>query len=292
MTIQKWPMNSQRKKEEKVKKLLAGLSVVCVILMISPMGWADVLDPLDNGSAPVGTKVLVNYFGYQHLPEYELEDGTTVDIGVDVSYAAFRPVYFVGKVFGMTWGVNAVIPLVHVSEDFADSTDGLGDVVVGPFIFFYENFEKQIFISFWEFAYTPTGTGEVSRDSWYFQHQIAFGWYPGPYSLDVCLNYWQNDEDASGADVPDAFELEAVAAYAVTEKFRVGVQGAWWKDFDDYEMGGVSLDGTRGENLKLGFNLGYMLQENFMLNLRYMHDVESDAFTKGSWTYLRLTYIF
>lgn len=123
-------------------------------------------------------------------------------------------------------------------------------------------------------------------------HQLAFGWYPGPWSFDACLNYWQKDEDTAGDDVSDAVELEGVVAYAVTEKLRIGVQAAWWKDFDDIESGGDRLPGTQGENVKLGLNLGYMLQDNLMVNLRYMHDVKSEAYTKGSWTYLRLTYIF
>lgn len=267
------------------------LSVV-LLLTIGSMANADVLDPLDNAPAPVGTKVLASYFAYQHLPEYEDQDGNTVDIGVDVTYAAFRPVYFAGKVLGKTWGVNGVIPFFHIGTDGEDNADGVGDLVVGPFLFLHENPKEQFFLSFWEFAYTPTGHSDVSNDSWWFQHQLALGWYPGPWSLDVCLNYWQRDEDSAGDDLPDAFEAEAVLGYAVTDKFRFGVQAAWWKDFDDIESSGVSLDGTEGENLKLGFNLGYMLQENLMINLRYMHDVESEAFTKGSWTYLRIVYIW
>ncbi len=268
------------------------MACIFIFMMISTTTWADVLDPLDNSSAPVGTKVLVSYFGYQHLPEYEDQNGDTEDIGVDVAYAAIRPVYFAGKVFGRTWGVNAVIPFQSISTDGEDTTDGLGDLVVGPFIFLYENPKDQVFLSFWEFAYTPTGSDEVSNNSWWFQHQLAFGWYPGPWSLDACLNYWQKDKDTAGDDVSDAVELEGVVAYAVTEKLRIGVQAAWWKDFDDIESGGVGLPGTQGENVKLGLNLGYMLQDNLMVNLRYMHDVKSEAHTKGSWTYLRLTYIF
>ncbi len=275
-----------------MKKLLICLSIIVFFMAIRPICRADVLDPLDNSSAPVGTKVLVTYFGFQHLPEYENQDGTKVDIGVDIAYAAFRPVYFAGKVFGKTWGVNAVLPLLDISIDGADSETGIGDIVAGPFIFLYENFEDQLFLSFWEFASTPTGSSEVSNDSWWFQHQIALGWYPAPFSLDVCLNYWQKDEDATGADVSDAVEFEAVVGYAVTEKFRVGVQAAWWKDFDDIKAGGINIDGTKGENIKLGLNLGYMLQENLLVNLRYMQDIESESYTKGSWTYLRLVYIF
>jgi len=275
-----------------MKKQLMSIVCVFIFILISTTTWADVLDPLDNSSAPVGTKVLVSYFGYQHLPEYEYPNGNTDDFGVDVAYAAIRPVYFAGKVFGRTWGVNAIIPFQSISTDGKDTVDGLGDLVVGPFIFLYENPVDQVFLSFWEFAYTPTGSDEVSNDSWWFQHQLAFGWYPGPWSFDACLNYWQKDKDTAGNDVSDAVELEGVVAYAVTEKLRIGVQAAWWKDFDDIESGGDSLPGTQGENVKLGLNLGYMLQDNLMVNLRYMHDVKSEAYTKGSWTYLRLTYIF
>lgn len=275
-----------------MKKLSVVICSAVVLLVIAATGQTDVLDPLDNGPAPVGTMLLSTYIGYQHLPEYETAGGTTVDIGVDVSYAVFRPVYFAGKVFGKTWGFNAAIPLMSIAMDGEETADGLGDIVVGPFIFLYENTEDQLYLSFWEFASTPTGTDEVSNDSWWFQHQLALGWYPGPYALDLCLNYWQKDTDGAGDDLSDAFELEAVVSYAVTEKFRIGVQGAWWKDFDDIKSGGVSIDGTQGENLKLGFNLGYTLQENMIVNLRYLHDVDSEAYTKGSWTYLRVVYIF
>ena len=275
-----------------MKQVLTDLGVVFIVLMMSFPVYADVLDPLDNASAPVGTKVIVSYFGYQHLPEYELQDGTAIDIGTDVSYAAFRGVYFAGEIAGMTWGINGILPLLHISEDFSKGAAGVGDIPIGPFIFLYENPDKQVFLSFWEFATTPIGNDDVSRDSWYFQHQLAFGWYPGPYALDVCLNYWQNDEDAIGQDVPDAFELEAVVSYAVTERVRLGIQGALWRDLDDYKLGDVNLNGTQGKNMKLGFNVGYMLQENIILNFRYMHDVVSEAFTKGDWAYLRLVYVF
>jgi hypothetical protein len=276
-----------------MKKLIPVLFILIAFAGLTVPASADVLDPLDNSSAPVGTTVLVSYFGYMHWPEYEDQNGHVDDIGTNISYAAFRPVYFAGKVFGKTWGINGLIPFQHVSIDDAESQSGVGDLVVGPFIFLYENFQTQTFLSFWEFAYTPTGSDDVSNDSWWFQHQLAFGWYPGPWSVDVCLNYWQKDEDSDGNDVSDAFELEGVVAYGVTDKLRIGVQAAWWKDFDDIkDPGGATLSGTQGENLKLGINLGYALQENLILNLRYMHDVDSEAYTKGSWTYLRLTYIF
>lgn len=270
-----------------MKKCLSALIVVLLLLMSCPLGWADVVDPFDNISAPVGTKVLVNYFGYQHYPEFDLEDGPDIDIDVDVSYLALRPVYFAGKIFGKTWGVNAIFPMLHVSVDNGPSSNAFGDLVVGPFIFLYENPDKMFYVSFWDFVYTPTGAEEVSNDSWWFQHQIAIGWYPGPWSTDICLNYWQRDEDGDGLDVPDAFEIEGVTAYGITDKFRVGVNWAWWKDFDESDDTGLE-----GENLKLGLNLGYNLQENIILNLRYMEDVYSDDYTKGSWAYFRLVYVF
>ena len=139
-----------------MKKLILALFVLIAFAGLTAPASADVLDPLDNSSAPVGTTVLVSYFGYSHLPDYEDQDGNVFDIGTNVSYAAFRPVYFAGKVFGKTWGVNGVIPFQHVSIDNAESQSGVGDLVVGPFIFLYENFETQTFLSFWEFAYTPT----------------------------------------------------------------------------------------------------------------------------------------
>ena len=53
--------------------------------------------------------------------------------------------YFTGVLISMiiSTTVWAVIPVQSISVDGEEASDGLGDLVVGPFIFLYENVEDQ-----------------------------------------------------------------------------------------------------------------------------------------------------
>lgn len=290
-----------------MKRNLWMVFVTLAVLSFSAVGFADVLDPLDNMPAPPGTFVFLTYTGQAHFPDYADNNGDDYKLGIDQSFLLLRPLYVIGKIADkMTYGVNAVIPITHLSLDSGNeigapsvSEFGLGDIVLSPFIFLYENPDSQFYISFWEFMSLPTGDYSmnnainIGRDAWFFEHQIALGWYPGKFGLDVCMNYWQYlESDKLKYKEPDAIELETVVSYGITDKFRVGVQAAYWIGLDDAEYDGVKAPDTKPKNFKLGLNLSYALKENFIAGIRWMHDVDSENYVKGDWTYLRLTYIF
>ncbi len=282
------------------KRFLCILGLLATVLLTFTTTRADILDPYDNIAAPPGTFALGAYFMYQHYPEFSTKDDGNFDIGVDVTALALRPVYFSPvQFFGHSWGFNAILPMGQVSMKDTESSTGFGDLIFGPFIFLYENQTDNIYLSFWEFVQAPTGTfsdqleNNFGTDRWYFEQELAFGWYPGKFGIDANLNWWIFDESNSyNVKPPQALELEAVFHYAVTEKFRVGIQGDAWWDLGDTEVDGVNIDGSQGNNLKVGLNLMYTLQENFIVNLRFMQDVISENWTKGSSTYLRLVYVF
>lgn len=181
-----------------------------------------------------------------------------------------------------------------------ESHSGLGDIIFGPFIFLYENQKANVYLSFWEFVQAPTGQYDrntpdtnIGYDAWWFEHELAFGWYPGKFGIDANLNYWQRLESRKlNIDYPDALEFETVVHYGITKKFRVGINFAGWWDLDDLEIDNVTIPDSKGTNYKLGLNLGYNLSKHIILNLRTMFDVKSDNYTKGWWTYLRVLYLF
>lgn len=293
--------------EEGMKKNLIRVFAVLMILSFSAVGSADVLDPFDNMSAPPGTFALLTYTGILHFPDIADNNGDEFDLGMDLSYFLLRPVYVAGKIADkMTWGFNAIFPVFHLSLDSdnvfgAPSVNefGLGDVVISPFIYLYENTDSQFYISFWEFIYTPTGDYDeknlvnIGKDAWYFQHQIAFGWYPGKFGVDACLNYWQYTEsDEIDYREPDAFEAEAVVHYGLTEKFRVGAHIDYYQGLDDAEYDGVSAPDSEPMWFRLGMNFSYALQENLIAGVRWMHDVDAENYPTGDWVYFRLLYVF
>ena len=290
-----------------MKRRFLAACLALPIVSFATLGVADVLDPLDNGAAPPGLFALVTYFGHTHIPDVTDQDGNEFDFGIEASSMVIRPVYFIGQIKDkFTYGINAIIPVVNLSLDSnnafgAPSSNefGLGDIGISPFIFLYENQKSQIFLSFWEFVFAPTGSYDkddavnIGRDAWWFQHQLAFGWYPNRFGLDANINYFQfTESDDLNYDEPDALEFEAVVHYALTDKFRVGINAAYWLGVDDEEENGTTIPDSKPKNFKLGLNLMYTLSENFAVNFRWMHDIDSENSTMGDSAYIKLGYVF
>lgn len=289
----------------KKSSLAACLSLA--ILSFAAIAAADVIDPLDNAAAPPGLFALVTYTGHTSVPDVTDQDGNEYDFGLEASSLVIRPVYFIGQIADkFTYGVNAIIPAVHLSLDSdnafgAPSSNefGLGDIGISPFIFLYENQESQFFISFWEYIFVPTGDYDednavnIGRDAYWFQHQLAFGWYPGRFGIDANINYFQfTESDELKYEEADALELETVVHYALTEKFRVGMNAAYWIGVEDAEFNGTTILDSKPMNFKLGLNLSYALNENLSVGFRWMHDVDSENSTMGDSAYIKLAYVF
>jgi hypothetical protein len=270
------------------------------MLTFASIGFGDVVDPFDNMAAPPGTLAVVSYFGQVHYPDFADNNGHETDFGMDLSYMAIRTVYFAGKIAdSMSYGVNAVLPLTHISLDGANNEFGLGDIMVGPFLYLYENADAQLYLSLWEFIYTPTGdysknnAVNIGRDAWAFQHQFALGWYPGKFGVDFCANYWQiTESDKLKYDDADTIEFEAVFHYGITEKFRVGINVDYFIGLDDVKIDGVTIPNTEPSIFKLGLNLSYAIKENFIVGLRWMHDVDVENYPTGDQAYVRFVYVF
>jgi hypothetical protein len=290
-----------------MKKFLLTVFVALAVLSFSAIGSADVIDPYDNISAPPGTFVLVTYFNQIHYPDYYDNNGDDYDFGLDQSMMLLRPVYFAGKIAGkLSYGVNAIIPVAHLSLDSDNvfgapsvSEFGLGDIAIAPFLYLYENPDSQLYISFWEFIFMPTGDYDmknavnIGRDTWWFQHQLAFGWYPSKFGVDFNINFFQfTESDDLKYDESDALELETVVHYGITDKFRVGINAAYWMGVADAEIDGVKIPDSEPMSFKLGLNLAYTLSENFTAGFRWMHDVDSENNLGGDWAYVKLTYVF
>lgn len=290
-----------------MNKRLVAACLSLAMLSLPTLAPADVVDPLDNGAAPPGTFALVTYFGHGHYPNITNKNGNEADFGLDASSVVVRPVYFAGQIANtFTYGINAIIPGVHLSLDsdniFAAPSSneiGFGDIGISPFIYLYENQDSQLFVSFWEFIFMPTGDYDkdnavnIGRDAWWFQHQLAFGWYPGKIGMDFNVNYFQfTESDELKYDEPDALEIETVVHYGITDAFRIGINAAYWLGLDDAEADGTTLPDSEPMNFKLGLNLSYTLNEHLTVGLRWMHDIESENYTKGDWAYMKIAYAF
>lgn len=290
-----------------MKKSVLSACLSLAITSLATVATADVIDPLDNSAAPPGTFVLVSYLGHAHYPDIADRNGDTADFGLEASSLVVRPVYFIGRIADkFSYGVNAIIPGVHLSLGGdnvfgapASNEVGLGDIGISPFIYLYENPDAQVFVSFWEFVFMPTGdyheenAVNIGRDAWWFQHQLAFGWYPGKFGVDFNINYFQfTESDELNYDDADAVEFETVLHYGLTEKLRAGVNGAYWMGVEDAKIDGETMPDSEPMNFKLGLNLSYTLNEQSTVGIRWMHDIDSENYTEGDWVYIKLSYAF
>jgi hypothetical protein len=283
-----------------MKRSFLVIHIALVVLYFAAIASADVIDPYDGMSAPPGTLALFSYFGQTHYPDIAGNSGDKYHIGYDQSYMLIRPVYFIGKIADkLSYGFNAILPVAHISVDVADNEFGMGDIGISPFIYLYENPNSKIYLSFWEFIFMPTGKYDennifnLGRNAWWFQHQLAFGWYPNQFGMDLNVNYFQfTNSDKLKYDEPDAFELETVVHYGITDKLRVGVNAAYWVGTEDAVIDGMDITDTKPLNVKLGLNLSYAFSDKITGGIRWMHDVDSINYPSGDWVYVRLAYIF
>jgi hypothetical protein len=185
-----------------------------------------------------------------------------------------------------------------------ESSRGLGDVVIFPGVFLYENNDSGTFLSFWENISLPTGSWSEGRalrggpnlgtHYWFLQHQLAFAqlFSKGKYSVDMNLNYYQRFEEPTlNARYGDSFEIEGIMGYGITDKLRAGVYADYWTDIKD-----TKIDGTRNEESKRKFfSVGPSLTygtEKWAIHFRFVPDVMSENGPKGVQTWLRFSYVF
>ena len=282
-----------------MRRRILALAVGLAVMAAVPAG-AILVDPYDNIIAPDGYYGLV-YFNYYHAEELTGADGDKLaDIDLTATVAIVRPlVYFhLGPV---PMAFQVIIPFGKVEEtDLLDEeSSGLGDVIFGPGVFLYTNEDSNTYISYWFYAFAPTGewdkaqTINLGQNHWYFEHQLAFNQLLGKWVIDMNLNYYHHMEEPDNDwKAPPRFELELSVAYQLTDKLVLGVNGGGYWDLDEAEMDGDSVDDTRMKRVQLGPSLGYMFTERLGANLRWTRDISSANDVKGNDVWLRVSYAF
>ncbi len=148
---------------------------------------ATVLDFQDNVANPPG---FYGYMYYNNDTAGRLTDNTgkkVADLDLSYNVGTLKPSYYF-KLWDRTFVLSASIPFGTASaRNFfgeKERSSGLGDVVVAPAVFLYENNNTGTFVSFLENISIPTGDWSEGRairggpnlglHYWYFQHQLAF----------------------------------------------------------------------------------------------------------------------
>jgi len=279
--------------------------VTITALALLLLAWAGgasaiLVDPYDNIVAPDGYYGLF-YTNYYHASEFTGPGGDkAADIDLTATVAILRPItYF--HLGSVPMAAQVIIPFGKVEEKdvYDESSSGLGDIIFGPGVFFYTNDESKTYLSYWFYAFAPTGSWDKDQainlglHHWYFEHQLAMNQTFGNVVCDMNLNlYHHTEESDNNYKMPMRFELEASVAYPVTEKLLLGLNGGGYWDLDEAELDGDSVDETKAKRVQFGPTAAYQFTERLGANLRWTHDVSAANDTKGDDIWFRLAYAF
>jgi hypothetical protein len=289
------------------KNGLTFLLILGLIFGFTIRSQATVLDFGDNQTLAPG------FYGYLYYNNYTA--GRTMDhsgnkaADLDLSYnvGTLKPAYYF-KLLNHTFMVMAALPFGTASAKNGfgerERSSGIGDLVLSPGFFLYENGNSGTYISFMENISMPTGNWSEDRalrggpnlglHYWYLQHQLAFAQtlMKGKISIDMNINYYQRfKEPRLDVRAGDSFEVEGILGYGITDKLRAGVYADYWTDVRDTKIDGAKIDDSKRKFFGIGPSLSYGT-DKWSVNFRFVPDVMSENGPKGYQTWLRLFYTF
>jgi hypothetical protein len=233
-------------------------------LLLTPSAWAY-LEPSVNlgstsfvdGGPPAGPgfyfSEYVQYYTADKLADRPVPN-PDIDVWVSLNqfiYQSNTPVLFKGK-----WGLNVIVPLVSFESSPSPpltNTDGLGDIVVGPFLQWDPIMGKNgpIFMHRVELATIwPTGSYEMTRalnagsNFFSFNPYWAGTFFITPrWTLSGRVHYlWNAENGDTDTQAGQAVHANVAASYeAIAKKLRVGVNSYFFKQVSDSKTGGVEI---------------------------------------------------
>jgi hypothetical protein len=268
---------------------------------------ATVLDFNDNLASPPGFYGYLYYNNYTAGRAMDSSGHKAADLDLSANVGTLKPAYYF-KLWDRTFMASLGLPFGTVSSKNGlgdkERSSGLGDIVVSPGVFLYENNDSGTFLSFMENVSIPTGDWSKSRaerggpnlglHAWYLQHQLAFAklWAKGKVSLDLNVNYYQRFRESSLDVRPgDSFEVEGIVGYGITDKWRAGVYVDYWTDVMDTKIDGTRIDQSKRKFFSMGPSLTYG-NDKWAFHLRVVPDLMSENGPKGIQTWLRFSYNF
>lgn len=284
------------------KTLLAALALVLGLSAAPARGAVVLIDSYDNILAPDGYYTLVypNHFQAGALMGSTGSKVADADFKLDLVLLRAIAYRHVGKV---PLAFQVILPFGRVEEKklIDESSSGIGDLVFGPGVFLYTNEASGTYVSYWLYAYAPTGSFDADKTinlgghHWYFEHQLAFNQtlLAKKVVLDVNLDFYHHaTEPDNDVKSPLRFELAACAGYQLTERLIAGLHGGAYWDLGDVEVSGVAVPDTAARKSAFGPMLGFQVTEKLGATFRWTHDLTAANDFKGDDFWLRASYAF
>jgi hypothetical protein len=280
----------------------ATIGLTIALLWAGSAPASVLVDPYDNVLAPDGFYGLA-YFNYFHATELRglvARSNDTTDADFNAMVTLLRPIgYFHAGPVPLAFQVIVPFGKVEEKKIFDQSSSGLGDVILGPGVFLYANEKSGTDVSYWFYAYAPTGAWDKDKainfgaHHWYFEHQVALFQTVGKLVNDANINYYHhNEEPDNHVKLPPRLEVAVSSVYPVTEKLMIGAHGGGYWDLQKVKADGASIDDSKARKVSLGPTLTYQITEKLGSSLRWTHDLAAANDFKGNDVWLRLNYTF
>ncbi len=216
------------------------------------------------------------------------------DLNIEASFSRFiRPWHF-GNRGQFQYLLEAVIPYYNISGlDGAVKAAGAGDPLMYTQLG-WNNEAKTTHLQFALIVNFPFGDEDVSLNSnaYAIMPNIAFEQRMGAFKLDGSTGYWFNfdsldDDDAKGQDY---YEANLMGTYSVG-KFWAYLQGDYTKRKESKDGAGVD-QGDDGFAIAIAPGVGYAIQPNMTLDVKYTMDVDGENTNKGNAINLRYLWVW
>jgi len=265
------------------------------------------------GAAPPPGTYLLLYSNYYSADSYMDDNGDEytgahplADIEIDVWANVLRLLHVSKfKILGGNWAAHVFIPHASMDFDFSPTSplqdaarDGLGDIIVDPFILTWhgEHFHWVAGLD----IYIPTGrynreTEPVNpgNNVWTFEPVFAVSYLNGP--LDVSFKFMYdisttNDDHllptgrVVDRDPGQEFHFDYMLGYQLADPLTVGLGGYFYQQTTDDEVDGVDQANDKGRVLAIGPALKYGYKNmSFTLKCQWETMVENRSEGVSSW---------
>lgn len=275
------------------------------------LGFTSFLD----GGPPAGPGLyFTQYVQYYTADQFNNADGDEinlpdpeVDVWISLSqfiYQSDQPVFMGGK-----WGLDIIIPLVHLSTEYGqagpfpeDNGGGVGDILVGPFLQwdpvmgaqgprFMHRIELQMLL--------PTGKYDDDRELNPGSNFFSFNPYwagtlfvtprvTATWRLHYLWNAENSDPNRGFGNADDtragqAVHLNFAGAYELLpQKLRVGANGYYLKQITDTQSDGNDVSDTKEEVFALGPGVVYHHSKDQHLFANLYFETSSERRTEGT----------
>ncbi len=232
--------------------LIAGLVLV---LLLTPSTWAFDqpfvnlgLTSFMDGAPPAGPGFYFTEY-VMYWTAAKLVDGPPngkLDVWASINqfiYQSNTPVLFGGK-----WGIDVILPIVSFESSPLTNEDGLGDLLVGPYLQWDPIMGKNgpIFMHRVEFQMLlPTGTNDEERNINPGSNFFSFDPYwagtlflTPKWTADLRLHYlWNGENDDTDIQPGQAIHANFASSYELIEKkLRLGVNGYFFQQITNSEQ--------------------------------------------------------